>query len=138
MIFGADPAPTIISVRGAISLSTNAAGKEPTLEAYACAGHHLAASKAAHEPQEWNKQPLVGGAPPAIPVCPGSQEELRRCSSRRQRAAVEIKVGSNTSLFGLGSDAKIIHGGIVIGGTGTVPRPASPAAAATTVDAALA
>jgi len=135
---GADPTAKIIYVQGTISLSTNAAGKELTREDYACDGYDFAAFKAAYEPREWNKQPLVSNRPPAIPVCPGSQEELRRCSGRRQRAVVELKVGSNTSLLGLGSDAKIVHGGLVIGGTGTVPRPASPASAPVVIDAALA
>ena len=135
---GADPTPKIIYVQGTISLSTNAAGKELTLEDYACDGYDFAAFKAAYEPRQWNKQALVSNRPPAIPACPGSQEELRRCSGRRQRAVVELKVGSNTSLLGLGSDAKIVHGGLVIGGTGTVPRPASPTSTPVVVDAALA
>jgi pectate lyase len=135
---GADPTPKLIYVQGTISLSSNAAGKELTLDDYACDGYDFAAFKAAYEPREWNKQPLVNNRPPAIPACPGSQEELRRCSGRRQRAVVELEVGSNTSLLGLGSDAKIVHGGLVIGGTGPVPRPASPTSAPAVVDAALA
>jgi pectate lyase len=127
---GADPAPKIIYVRGRISLNTNAAGKELTLAEHACDGYDFAAFKAAYEPREWNKQPLAGNAPPAIPPCPGSQEELRQCSVRRQRSIVELKVGSNTSLLGLGADAKIVHGGIVIGGTS--PRPAAAASATPT------
>lgn len=135
---GADPTPKIIQVQGTISLSTNTAGEELTVEDYACEGYDFEAYKLAYQPREWNKQPLVSNRPPAIPFCPGSQEELRRCSGRRQRAVVEIKVGSNTTLLGLGNDAKIVHGGLVIGGTGTVPRPAAPTGAATVVDAALA
>jgi pectate lyase len=119
----ADPTPKIIYVRGRISLSTNAAGKELTLEDYACEGYDFEAYKAAYSPTEWNKE-LVDGAPREILPCPGSQEELRRCSVRRQRAVVELRVGSNTSILGLGVDAKIVHGGLVIGGT--VPSGASP------------
>jgi pectate lyase len=119
----ADPTPKIIYVRGRISLSTNAAGKELTLEDYACEGYDFEAYKTAYSPTEWNKE-LVDGAPREILPCPGSQEELRRCSVRRQRAVVELRVGSNTSILGLGVDAKIVHGGLVIGGT--VPSGASP------------
>jgi pectate lyase len=119
----ADPTPKIIYVRGRISLSTNAAGKELTLEDYACEGYDFEAYKAAYSPTEWNKE-LVDGAPREILPCPGSQEELRRCSVRRQRAVVELRVGSNTSILGLGVDAKIVHGGLVIGGT--VPSGAPP------------
>jgi len=121
---GPDKTPKLIYVRGTISLNTNKAGKELTLEDHACEGYDFAAFKAAYEPREWNKQPLVDDAPPPIPACPGSQEELRNCSRARQRAVVELRVGSNTSLLGLGDDARIIHGGIVIGGT--VPRPPAP------------
>jgi pectate lyase len=111
----ADPTPKIIYVQGRISLSTNAAGEELTLEDYACDGYDFEAFKAAYAPTEWNKE-LDDGAPRAIQPCPGSQEELRRCSVRRQRAVVEVRVGSNTSILGLGTDAKIVHGGLVIGG----------------------
>jgi pectate lyase len=111
----ADPTPKIIYVRGRISLSTNAAGEELTLEDYACPGYDFELFKTVYAPTEWNKL-LDDGAPRAIPPCPGSQEELRQCSVRRQRASVEVRVGSNTSILGLGSDAKIVHGGLVIGG----------------------
>jgi pectate lyase len=132
----ADPTPKIIYVQGRISLSTNAAGEELTLEDYACEGYDFEAYKAAYDPKVWNQQPLVDDAPPEILPCPGSQEELRRCSVRRQRAVVEIRVGSNTSIIGLGTDAKIVHGGIVIGGT--VPSGAPPAMGPAPLDPELA
>jgi pectate lyase len=130
---GADPTPKIIYVQGTISLNTNLAGRELTLEDYACEGYDFEAFKAAYAPNEWNKQ-LVDGELREILPCPGTQEALRDCSRRRQRAVIEIKVGSNTSLFGVGSDAKIVHGGIVIGGTSGAPPSPAPAA----VDADLA
>lgn len=120
---GADATPKLIYVRGTISLSTNAAGRELTLEDYACEGYDFEAFKARYAPSEWNTV-LVDGAPREILPCPGSQEELRRCSVRRQRAVVELKVGSNTSLLGLGSDARIVHGGLVIGGSVPAAAPA--------------
>jgi pectate lyase len=132
---GADTTPKIIYVQGRISLSTNAAGEELTLEDYACAGYDFEAFEAAYAPSEWNKV-LVDGDLREIPPCPGSQEELRRCSVRRQRAVVEVKVGSNTSIFGLGDDAKIVHGGIVIGGS--VPSGAPPQTGTAPLDPALA
>ncbi|MEY2934948.1 MAG: hypothetical protein RL033_5697, partial [Pseudomonadota bacterium] len=124
---GADPTAKIIYVRGTISLSTNLAGAELTLPDYACEGYDFEAFKAAYAPTEWNKQ-LVDGELREIPACPGSQEALRDCSRRRQRAVMELKVGSNTSLFGVGDDAKIIHGGIIIGGTSGAPAQPGPAA----------
>jgi pectate lyase len=112
---GTDPSAKIIYVRGTISLSTNLAGTELTLPDYACEGYDFEAFKAAYSPTEWNKQ-LVAGELREIPACPGSQEALRDCSRRRQRAVVQLRVGSNTSLFGVGSDAKIVHGHLIIGG----------------------
>jgi pectate lyase len=131
----ADPTPKIIYIRGTISLSTNAAGEELTQQDYACEGYDFEAFKAAYSPNEWNRE-LVDGAPREILPCPGSQEELRVCSVRRQRAVVELKVGSNTSIFGLGNDAKIVHGGLVIGGA--VPSGAPPSTAPAPLDPELA
>lgn len=112
---GSDDTPKIIYVRGTISLNTNLAGRELTLEDYACEGYSFEAYKAAYDPTIWNRT-LADGEPREILPCPGSQEELRECSRRRQRAVVQIRVGSNTSIFGDGKDAKIVHGHLVIGG----------------------
>lgn len=122
---GADATPKIILVKGKISLSTNLAGEELTLEDYACPGYDFEAYKAAYDPTVWN-QTLVDGKLREILPCPGTQEELRDCSRRNQRAVVQLRVGSNTSLFGLGDDAKIVHGQLIIGGptpTGAPPPP---------------
>jgi pectate lyase len=126
---GPDKTPKIIYIQGTISLSTNLAGRELALEDYACEGYDFEAFKTAYAPNEWNKV-LVDGELREIPPCPDSQEALRECSRRRQRAVVQLKVGSNTSLFGLGSDAKIVHGHIIIGGgvpTGAPPEVGQPA-----------
>lgn len=122
---GPDATPKIIFIKGTISLSTNRAGVELALEDYACAGYDFEAYKTQYDPLVWNKT-LVDGKPKPIHACPGTQEELRDCSRRNQRAVVQIKVGSNTSLFGLGDDAKIVHGHLIIGGpvpTGAPPQP---------------
>jgi pectate lyase len=125
---GPDRTPKIIYVQGTISLSTNLAGEELTLEDYACEGYDFEAFKLAYNPSEWNKV-LVDGELRPIPPCPGSQEALRECSRRRQRAVVQLRVGSNTSIFGVGADAKIVHGHIIIGGgvpTGAPPEMGQP------------
>ncbi len=132
---GPDATPKIIYIQGTISLSTNLAGDELTLEDYACEGYDFEQFKAAYDPKEWNKV-LVDGDLREIPPCPGSQEELRDCSRRRQRAVVELKVGSNTSIFGLGDDAKIVHGGLIIGGA--VASGAPPQVGPAPLDAELA
>lgn len=139
---GADPTPKIIYVRGTISLSTNAAGEELTLEDYACEGYDFEAYKAAYDPTEWNKQTPVDGDPPAIEPCPGSQEELRQCSSNRQALVVQLRVGSNTTLLGVGNDARIVHGMLLIGAGSSPPGrrlpPAAPSGTPAPIDPELA
>ena len=110
-----DTAAKIIYIQGTVSLNTNLAGQELTADDYACEGYDIEAFKTAYNPAAWNRE-LVDGGPRDILPCPGSQEELRECSRRRQRAVVQIKVGSNTSIFGVGADAKIVNGQLIIGG----------------------
>lgn len=120
---GPDNTAKIIYVQGTISLNTNLAGTELTAADYACEGWDFEQYKTDYNPAIWNKT-LVDDEVREIPPCPGSQEALRDCSRRNQRAVVQIKVGSNTSLVGVGTDAKIIHGHIIIGGA--VPSGAPP------------
>jgi pectate lyase len=121
---GPDHTPKIIYIKGTISLNTNLANEELTAEDYACEGWNFDAYKAAYNPKTWNKENFADGELPDILPCPGTQEALRECSRIRQRSVVQIKVGSNTSLFGLGDNAKIVHGHIIIGGA--VPSGAPP------------
>ncbi len=121
---GPDDTAKIIYIQGKISLSTNKAGEELTLEDYACEGYDFEAYKTFYDPTRWNRT-LVDGELREIFPCPGTPEELRDCSRRNQRAVVQLRVGSNTSLFGVGKDAKIVHGHIIIGGgvpTGAPPQ----------------
>ena len=120
---GPDSTPKIINVRGTISLSSNALGVELTAADYACEGYDFEAYKAAYDPKVWNQQALVNGDPPALPVCPlTTQEALRTCSAARQDRVARIVVGSNTSILGLGADAKIVHGSLIVG---QIPGPAA-------------
>ncbi|MBX2813653.1 MAG: hypothetical protein KTR25_17685, partial [Myxococcales bacterium] len=116
---GSDDTPKVIYVQGTINLSTNRANEELFAEDYACEGYSLEQYLIDYDPREWNKQPLVDNDPPEIEALPGSQEELRDCSSDAQEAVVALEVGSNTSLIGLGDDAKIIKGSIIVGGNGS-------------------
>ncbi len=133
---GTDDTPKIIYVEGTISLSTNRAGDELDLDDYACEGYDFEAYKTDYDPTTWNRE-LVDGELREILPCPGSQEELRECSRRRQRAVVQIRVGSNTSIFGVGKTAKIVHGHLVIGG-GAGSDVGSPPSALPPLDAELA
>ena len=67
----------------------------------------------AYDPNEWIKQSLdPDNRPPALS---GPLEEARVCFQRAQAERVMIDVGSNTSIIGVGADAKIKNGGLRIG-----------------------
>jgi pectate lyase len=72
------------------------------------------AYKAAYDPNDWIKQSLdpVDNRPPALT---GPLEEARLCFQRKQAERVMIDVGSNTSIIGIGQDARIKNGGLRIG-----------------------
>lgn len=61
--------------------------------------------------RRWNRQPLVKGKPPKVK---GPLEEARRKSADKQFAHVVVQVPSNTSLIGVGKDAKIVKGNLYL------------------------
>lgn len=114
---GPDATAKIIIVKGTISLNTNAAGRELTEADYICADkpYDFESYKAAYNPKTWNKQALTTGSSPKPPAPSGAQEAGRSCASANQTKVVKLAIGSNTSLLGLGADAKIVHGQLSIG-----------------------
>jgi pectate lyase len=79
-------------------------------------GGFFGAYKAAYDPNLWIRQSLdADGRPPALPTDEGTLEGWRICFQRAQAERVMIDVGSNTSIIGVGTDAKIINGGLRIG-----------------------
>jgi pectate lyase len=115
---GPDDTPKLIHVHGTLSLNTNAAGLEQTEADYACSGYDFAAYTARYDPTVYNRQALVEGKPAELPRCTGGAptlEGLRICSSQRQRRVVMVPVGSNTTILGVGSDARIVHGTLALG-----------------------
>jgi len=123
---GPDPTPKVIHVHGTISLNTDAAGVERAEADYACPGYDFGRYIAAYDPRAHNRRALVDGKPPELPACAAgapTQEGLRECSSRRQRRVVMVHVGSNTSLLGVGTDARIVHGTLALAPS---PLPSSP------------
>jgi pectate lyase len=77
-------------------------------------GGFFGAYKTTYDPNQWIKQSLdpADNRPPALS---GPLEEARVCFQRAQAERVMIDVGSNTSIIGVGSDARIINGGLRIG-----------------------
>ncbi|HSB68310.1 MAG TPA: hypothetical protein VLT62_03100 [Candidatus Methylomirabilis sp.] len=77
-------------------------------------GGFFGAYKAAYDPNLWIHQSLdpVDNRPPALS---GPLEEARACFQQKQAERVLIYVGSNTSIIGVGTDARIVNGGLRIG-----------------------
>jgi pectate lyase len=77
-------------------------------------GGFFEAYKAAYDPNDWIRQSLdpADNRPPALS---GPLEEARLCFQRAQAERVMMDVGSNTSIIGVGADARSINGGLRIG-----------------------
>lgn len=86
----AAPSPKIIYVRGTIA-------PDRTCADYAVGGYTLAGYLAAYDPAVWGRD-----AEPSGPL-----EEARAASAARQTADVKLKVGSDTTIVGLGEDATV-------------------------------
>ena len=87
---------------------------DPTTGNQTGSGGFFGAYKAAYDPNEWIQQSLdpADNRPPALT---GPLEEARLCFQRKQAERVMIDVGSNTSIIGIGLDARIKNGGLRIG-----------------------
>jgi pectin methylesterase-like acyl-CoA thioesterase/pectate lyase len=97
--------PKIIHVRGRIDLSTDAAGRPLGFADYRDPDFDAAAFDAAYAPPTWGKKPPEG-----------AQEEARKRSARRQADRVVLRVPSHTTLIGLGNDARIVNGMLMLDG----------------------
>ncbi|NYI06838.1 pectate lyase family protein [Allostreptomyces psammosilenae] len=91
---GGSATPKIIYVRGAIDANTTDSGRRLSCADYTAEGYSLDAYLAAYDPRSW-----TGGAPS------GPVEQARRASAARQAERVQLRVGSNTTIVGLGDDA---------------------------------
>ncbi|MEU5026842.1 pectate lyase family protein [Streptomyces milbemycinicus] len=91
---GGSPVPKIIYVRGTIDANTDAQGRPLSCADYATDGYTTQKYLTGYDPRTW------GGQKPA-----GPQEEARAASAARQAERVELAVGSNTTLVGVGRDA---------------------------------
>jgi pectate lyase len=120
-----DASAKIIYVSGTISLNMNKALVEYTDDAYvkaSCAysteGYSTAAAMwsayyAAYRPSVWGAGSV--SVPDSVDNTTGKPAYARGCAAGLQKKVVMLKVPSNTSIIGLGSSAKIIHGNLVLG-----------------------
>lgn len=97
------PRPRIVQVQGRIDLATDDAGRPLGAEHFAAPGFGWAAYAAAYDPAVWGRRPPEG------PL-----EELRRASARAQAAHIVLRMPSRTTLIGLGADAQITGGSLLL------------------------
>lgn len=123
-----DDTPKRILISGTVDLNVSDANEPMTPEDYmrSCTTSYTSAAafwvdyKAAYAPQAWLRQSLESdNRPPALPTtAPGGAltlEGQRACFSQAQGRRIVLRVGSNTSILGLGHNAKIVRGNLRLG-----------------------
>jgi pectate lyase len=118
-----DDARKVIYVKGAISLNQDGALNERTADSYVAGSCANATYKFATEAALWSAytaayRPSVWGLSAAVS---GDPESARACAATAQRNVVMINVPSNTSIIGMGKDAKLTHGNLVLGRSSSAP-----------------
>ncbi len=114
---GADDTPKIVYVRGTINLSSDALGRPLGYEDFKDPAFDFDAYVAYAKPSVWNANPANWDAPRSRPLpVTGPLEDARARSADNQARIVNIPLGSNTSLIGLGADARIVQGQIQVSG----------------------
>jgi pectate lyase len=97
------PLPRIVRLHGTLDLSTADDGRALTEADYRDADFSWEAFARAYDPALW------GRADPQ-----GQMEDARRRSARRQAERVLLRVPSNTTIVGVGADARVVHGGLLL------------------------
>ncbi|WP_405732572.1 pectate lyase [Streptomyces sp. NBC_01537] len=107
---GGDATPKIIQVKGTIDFNTAADGTALTCDDYATDGYSLDAYLTAYDPATWGRT-----AEPS-----GPQEDARAASQKVQAERLQVLVGSNTTIVGLGKGATILGGNLMVKGADNV------------------
>ncbi len=105
--------PKIIQIRGTINLSVDDENRELFEKDYADPAYDFDAYVKAYAPAVWNVK-LDDKKRPARDLT-GPLEEARQRSAKNQKERIVIDVTSNTTIIGLGKDARIIKGSLMIG-----------------------
>jgi len=113
-----DPSPKLVYIKGVIDVNVDDAGKVLTCNDY------IRPDPATGE--MFSIHAFMAMFDPTGPYGRdnpfGGQEEARKASAAAQAARVQIRIPSNTTLFGVGSDATLIGASLDIqGGTGGNP-----------------
>jgi len=96
---GGSATPKIIRIAGTVDANTDDDGDRLDCADYATDGYTLKKYLAAYDPRTW------GSAKPS-----GPQEEARQASAKKQAERIELLVGPNTTIVGLG-DKAVLRGG---------------------------
>ena len=100
---GANSAPKIVRVGGTIDGNVDDGNRPVSCAAYQDPGFTLDAYLAQYDPAVWGRQPVAG------PL-----EDARKRSEQNQAARVQIRVGPNTTIVGLGRDARMVGVDLVV------------------------
>ncbi len=95
--------PRIVKVFGRIDLSVDDDGRPLGFEDYRDPDFDPAAFERAYDPATWGRKPPEG------PL-----EQARQRSARRQAERVQLRVPSNTTVVGIGADAHLVNGGLLL------------------------
>lgn len=104
---GRNTTPAIVFIKGTIDLNTDDTGRPMIAADYG--PFDEAAYRAAYDPAVWGRKKLEG------PL-----EEARQAASKRQQQHIIIEVGSNKTIIGLGSDARLTGGTLRLTGVENV------------------
>jgi pectate lyase len=106
-----DATPKIIFVQGRVDGNVDDADRALSCDDYAAGtGYSLAAYLQAFDPATWGRATVPSG-----PV-----EDARALAAAKQAAQVQIKVGPNTTIIGLGNTARVIGANLLIKGVDNV------------------
>lgn len=97
------PTPKVIFIEGTIDLSVDDNNRPLVESDYRDPAFNWDGYERAFDPQTWGKKPVEG------PL-----EDARKRSAERQQSVVMLHVGSNTSLIGVGSEALIKNGSLMV------------------------
>ncbi|MFZ2990979.1 pectinesterase family protein, partial [Ideonella sp.] len=106
---GGPARPRIIQWHGRIDLSVADDGRPLGMEDYRDPAFSWAEFEAAYAPERWGRKPPDG-----------AQEAARKRSARRQAERVQLRVPSDTTLIGMGRDARLVNGGLLLEGVRNV------------------
>jgi pectate lyase len=108
---GKNNTPKIIYVKGTIELNVDENNQPIGPEYYAQGtGYDFNEYLKAYDPNVWGLDKEVEGP----------QEAARAAAQKKQKDQIMINIGSNTSIIGLGDDAKIIGGSLTMSGVKNV------------------